>query len=134
MSTPLEQVAEFHRLVHIPVLSRPACPPDDRWSLRMVLLREEFDEVIEAMQERDVAHVAKELADLLYVTYGAALEWGIDLNAVMDAVHASNMSKVGPDGKIVKRSDGKVVKPDGWQEPNIHAVLQLDNSEEICNV
>jgi len=123
-TTPQKQVAEFHELTDTPILPLPACPPDDRRGLRMVLLREEFDEVIEAMGEDDVAHVAKELSDLLYVTYGAALEWGIDLVAVMDAVHASNMAKVGPDGKVIRREDGKVVKPSGWQEPDIDAVLR----------
>jgi len=123
-TTPQKQVAEFHKLTDTPILPLPACPPDDRRGLRMVLLREEFNEVIEAMGEDDVAHVAKELADLLYVTYGAALEWGIDLVAVMDAVHASNMAKVGPDGKVMRRDDGKVVKPSGWQEPDIDAVLR----------
>jgi len=123
-TTPQKQVAEFHEITDTPILPLPACPSDDRRALRIVLLREEFDEVIEAMGEDDVAHVAKELSDLLYVTYGAALEWGIDLVAVMDAVHASNMAKVGPDGKVIRREDGKVVKPSGWQEPDIDAVLR----------
>jgi predicted HAD superfamily Cof-like phosphohydrolase len=89
----------------------------------VVLLQEELDEVIAAMAEGDVAHVAKELADLLYVTYGAALEWGIDLRSVMDAVHESNMAKIGPDGKVALRSDGKVIKPPDWEQPDIAAVL-----------
>lgn len=123
MDTPQEQVAQFHRATDTPIVSLPACPPPDRRELRVKLLQEEFYEVIDAMDEGDVAHVAKELADLLYVTYGAALEWGIDLMAVMDVVHDSNMAKIRPDGKVVRRSDGKVVKPSGWQQPDIASVL-----------
>ncbi len=123
MSTPQEQVAQFHRATDTPIVSSPAYPPKDRRDLRVVLLQEELDEVIAAMAEGDVAHVAKELADLLYVTYGAALEWGIDLRSVMDAVHESNMAKIGPDGKVALRSDGKVIKPPDWEQPDIAAVL-----------
>jgi predicted HAD superfamily Cof-like phosphohydrolase len=129
MSTPQAQVAEFHQATDTPIVARPAVPPEDRRALRIKLLTEECDEAIEAMSEAragspaDVAHVAKELADVLVVTYGAALEWGIDLVAVMDAVHESNMAKVGPGGKVQRRADGKVLKPDGWQPPDIEAVL-----------
>ena len=118
-----EQVADFHRATDTPVIDRPAVPPEDRRELRIALLQEEFGEVVEAMRENDVAHVAKELADLLYVAYGAALEWGVNLDKVFDAVHESNMAKVGTDGKVLRRKDGKILKPDGWREPDIGSVL-----------
>ncbi len=129
LNTHQEQVAEFHRATDAPIVAQPAVPPEDRLALRIKLLAEEFDEAVEAMSEAEsgsldaLAHVAKELADVLVVTYGAALEWGIDLGPVMDAVHASNMAKVGLDGKVQRRPDGKILKPEGWQPPNIEAVL-----------
>lgn len=125
-STPLDLVAEFHRGAGAPVLPSPHAPSIDRRDLRAKLIQEECLEVLQAMEEGDVAHVAKELADLVYVTYGAALEWGIDLDAVFGEVHRSNMAKLGP--RTRTREDGKIVKPEGWCPPDIHRVLAEQRS------
>lgn len=66
---------------------------------------------------------ADALVDLLYVIYGACLEFGINADAVFDEVHKSNMSKLGADGKPIYREDGKVLKGPNFFEPNIWGVL-----------
>lgn len=69
--------------------------------------------------DADIVQVADALADLLYVVYGAAVAWGINIDPVFGAVHQANMLKLtGP-----RRADGKQLKPEGWQPPDIRAVL-----------
>jgi predicted HAD superfamily Cof-like phosphohydrolase len=127
--TPLEMVREFHRLYGMPVKPEPGFPEDGRRELRWDLIHEEYLEVAEAMDNYDLSNYAKELADLVYVVYGAAIEHGIDLDAVFEEVHKSNMSKVYPDGSVHFREDGKVLKGPHYRPPDIDAVLNSKDSE-----
>jgi predicted HAD superfamily Cof-like phosphohydrolase len=86
-------------------------PADKRTvELRLALIDEEHDEVVAAINWGDRVQIAKELADLVYVVVGTAVALDIPFNEVFAALQTSNMSKVGPDGKIVFREDGKVLK------------------------
>ena len=89
-------------------------------NLRNRLIQEEFEEFQEAMQSQDLANMAKELADLLYVVYGTAVSLGIDMEPVFKEVHRSNMSKVGGH----KREDGKWVKPPTYSPADIQLIIQ----------
>jgi predicted HAD superfamily Cof-like phosphohydrolase len=71
----------------------------------------------------DVAKLAKEMADMLYVIYGTFDLLGLPADKVFNEVHRSNMSKLGPDGLPVLRSDGKVLKGPNYSEADIEAVL-----------
>ncbi|SKC71773.1 Predicted phosphohydrolase, Cof family, HAD superfamily [Krasilnikoviella flava] len=98
---------------------------------RRALLTEEAGEAAEALTDLATALAeggdtaaayrasAKELADVLYVTYGAADALGIDLPAVFVEVHRSNMSKVDADGRVLRRADGKVLKGRGYRPPDL---------------
>lgn len=66
----------------------------------------------------------KELADLLYVTYWLAARIGIDLDAAFRLIHQSNMSKLGPDGKAIKREDGKVLKGPNYRPPDLTHIVK----------
>ena len=68
--------------------------------------------------------LAKELTDLLYVCHWTAATIGIDVNEAFRRVHASNMSKLGPDGKPVKREDGKVLKGPGYHAPDLSDIVR----------
>ena len=85
----------------------------------MSLIWEEVEELSDAREENDLVGIADALADLAYVTVGMAIECGLPFTEVFREVHAANMRKLGPDGKPIYREDGKVVKPDGWTEPDI---------------
>lgn len=100
--------------------------------LRLFLIEEEGLEVgsefyddyylgegINRYKQPDKQKVAKELADLLYVVYGTAATFGIDIDRVFDEVHKSNMSKLGEDGKPLYREDGKVLKGPNYQPPKL---------------
>jgi predicted HAD superfamily Cof-like phosphohydrolase len=93
--------------------------------LRVALLQEEVGEFVAASARRDLIGVADALADIVYVAYGTALTYGIDLDAVLHEVHRSNMSKLGSDGKPLIRDDGKVLKSEGYFPPNVESVLRL---------
>ncbi len=94
--SPLNDVAEFHRTFHLPVLESPAIPPEDRCALRINLLQEELDELKEAIRVKDITAVADALSDLQYVLSGAVLEFGLGdkFKALFEEVQRSNMSKV----------------------------------------
>lgn len=116
-------VREFHEKFKVPILNAPKAPSPERIALREDLIREEFDELLEAGANRDPVAVADALADLVYVIYGAAHEWGIPLDAVLREVHRSNMTKVWDDGTVHYREDGKMLKPPTYSRANIAEVL-----------
>ncbi|MGF7217810.1 putative HAD superfamily Cof-like phosphohydrolase [Spirosoma lacussanchae] len=91
----LNQVAEFHRTFHAPVLETPQIPSPARCQLRVSLLAEELDELREAIDANDIVAVADALCDLQYVLSGAVLEFGLghSFKALFDEVQRSNMSK-----------------------------------------
>jgi predicted HAD superfamily Cof-like phosphohydrolase len=107
---------------------------------RQALIREEYVEVLEALEHYDntffdetsstmaesLEEVAKELADLLYVVYGTAEELGIPLEHVFHEVHKSNMSKSNPDGTVSRNDFGKVLKPPTYVKPDLSFIH--DNS------
>lgn len=117
-------VEQFHQAGDVPVLMSPAFPSNERIALRQDLIIEEYTELLNAIDERDMTAVADGITDLIYVLIGTALEFGIPLPDVWLAIHASNMAKIDPKtGKVRKRDDGKILKPEGWTPPDIAAVL-----------
>lgn len=119
------QVGEFHRAFGLPVQDLPTEPVGAaQVALRQALIAEEVGELADAAAAGDLVGVADALADIVYVAYGTAHVYGIDLDAVLDEVHASNMTKLGADGRPVHRADGKVLKGPGYRAPDIAAVLE----------
>lgn len=92
---------------------------EDRGALRARMHEEENDELIEALEEGDRAHIARELADVVFVAYGTADAFGIDLDTAFGEVVRANMSKVDGPGLPILREDGKVMKPDGFVPPDM---------------
>lgn len=103
---------------------RPNIDIDDALAgLRTALLEEEVQEFAAASDARDLVGIADALADIVYVVYGTALTYGIDLDLVLREVHRSNMSKLDLDGKPILREDGKVLKSGQYFRPQIARVL-----------
>jgi predicted HAD superfamily Cof-like phosphohydrolase len=112
-------VAEFHRTFGFPGpegLDAATFPGE----LRISLIEEEAAEFAAAVRGNDVPEIVDALCDLLYVTYGAAVALGVDLDPFFREVHRSNMAKVGG----YRRADGKWMKPEGWQPPDIAGLLE----------
>jgi predicted HAD superfamily Cof-like phosphohydrolase len=119
-----QQVLDFHRVYSVPKLDKPAFPGIDRQNLRVDLIQEEFDEFCDALAEGDLVKAVDAIADLLYVTYGTAIEFGIDMEPVLDEVQRSNMSKLADDGTPILAPNGKVLKGPNFFEPDIEQVLE----------
>src|SRR5262245_51357771 len=126
MSDEQEMVTAFHRAFDIAIGTLPAVPDAATCVLRVSLIQEEFAELREALSQRDIEAVAKELADLLYVVYGTAVSCGIDMAPVFREVHRSNMSKVGGH----KRADGKWIKPSNYSPAHLQPILAAQSSLE----
>lgn len=130
--SPYLMVEEFHKKFGVPIGVEPT---EELNNLRSKLIYEEFNEVEEEMFPIDTVptdrgnmeielpvnkvKLAKELADLMYVTIGTAVTFGLPLEQVFAEVHRSNMSKLGEDGKPIYREDGKVLKGPNYFEPKL---------------
>lgn len=125
MKTLVDDVKAFHVACDVPVLNKPTIPPADRVKLRINLIDEEVNrELIPAMIAGDLPKIADGLADSVYVHVGTALEYGIPLEVIWGIVQAANMDKVDPvTGKVIRREDGKILKPSGWKPPDVEAAL-----------
>lgn len=120
-----ELVGDFMEAVGQDVLVSPQWPNRDTVDLRLDLIQEELEELEVAVSNKDMVEVADALTDLLYVIYGTGQAFGIDLDECFEEVHRSNMSKLGPDGRVLRREDGKILKPEGYFPPDLESVLAL---------
>ena len=121
--TNFELVEDFMEAMGQDVNVVPTFPEEDIQRLRLDLIEEELDELHYAIDNKDMVEIADALGDLLYVVYGAGHAFGIHLDECFKEIHASNMSKLGPDGKPIKREDGKVLKPDTFFPPDLKTIL-----------
>lgn len=134
-ATNFEKVGQFMEAMDQQVLYDPQFPDGESniselgmlpiAKLRVDLIREEFGELRDAIIADDIIGIADALTDILYVVYGAGHAYGLPLDACFEEVHASNMTKLGPDGKAIKNEDGKVMKPATYRPPNLADVLGL---------
>ena len=113
------KVGTFMKTFGQEVKSKPSFSTDKINKLRIDLIKEELDELKEAMDNNDLLEVADALTDILYVTYGAGHAFGIDLDKCFDEVQNSNMSKLGEDGKPIYNESGKVMKGSKYFKPNL---------------
>lgn len=125
--TNFEMTKEFNKAFGCVRNDSPTIPDSATIDLGFGLVYEEFNEVCDelSVEDKDISlpKLAKELADLLVVTYGLADRFGIDMDKVFAEVHRSNMSKLDENGKPIYREDGKVLKSDRYSPANIEAVL-----------
>jgi predicted HAD superfamily Cof-like phosphohydrolase len=123
--TNFELAGDFMEAFGQEVRDEPRWPDFSTRELRLELIREEVEELQTGIENQDLVEIADALTDILYVVYGAGHAFGIDLDACYAEVHASNMSKLGEDGKPMKREDGKVMKGPNYFEPDLGYILGL---------
>ena len=119
------KVKDFMEAFGQEVKKEPDWPDEKTVNMRIDLIHEEFDELKQAVYGKDgtLVDVADALSDILYVVYGAAHSFGIDIDDCFREVHVSNMSKVGEDGKPIYREDGKVIKGPNYHPPKLEQFL-----------
>jgi len=123
-------VHEFHRVFDHPAHFSPVLQPADRVTARADWLDEEVGELREA---KTIAEQADAYIDIIYFAVGGLVEMGVDPSELWRIVHGANMAKVQPDGSVKRREDGKIIKPEGWCEPDadiaMEIMAQIDKAE-----
>ena len=117
--TNFERVRKFMETFGQEIKEKAQFPNEKITSLRHDLIKEELDELKEAMDNNDIKEVADALTDILYVTYGAGHALGINLDKCFEEVQNSNMSKLSSDGKPIYNDNGKVMKGPNYFKPDL---------------
>ena len=113
------KVGTFMKTFGQEVKNKASFSTDKINKLRIDLIKEELEELTEAMNSRNLLEVADALTDILYVTYGAGHAFGIDLDKCFEEVQNSNMSKLDENGKPIYNDSGKVMKGPNYFKPNL---------------
>ena len=119
-----EDVKTFMKTFGQIIRTKPQFPDEKTMHLRFDLIREELNELEQAMKSKDLKEVADALTDILYVTYGAGYAYGIDLDRCFKEVQRANMSKLGKDGKPIYNDRGKVMKGPNYLAPNLKQFVE----------
>ena len=114
-----QDIVDFHRATDTFIGNKPALPSADICRLRYSLIKEELSEALSAIAHEDLVDLADGIGDSIVVLIGTAISYGIDIRPVWDEIHRTNMAKVGGP----RRSDGKILKPEGWKPPDIESIL-----------
>ena len=103
---------------------KPQFPDEKTMKLRLDLIKEELNELEEAMEAKNLKEIADALTDILYVTYGAGYAYGVDLDKCFQEVQRANMSKLGNDGKPIFNEKGKVMKGPNYSAPDLKKFVE----------
>ena len=122
--TNFEKVGTFMKTFGQEVKESSSFSTDKINQLRLSLIKEELNELIEAMNKKDLVEVADALTDILYVTYGAGHAFGINLDKCFEEVQNSNMSKLGSNGKPIYNEYGKVMKGPNYFKPDLSKYIR----------
>jgi len=118
-----EKVKTFHAIFGQKDPTEATWPSKEVIKLRIALIVEELNELKDAIKDKDMIEVADALTDILYVTYGAAATFGINIDECFSEVHRSNMSKLQPDGTVKRREDGKIQKGENYSPPDLKPIV-----------
>ena len=113
------KVGTFMKTFGQEVKTKPSFSTEKINKLRVDLIKEELQELTEAMNSKDLLEVADALTDILYVTYGAGHAFGIDLDKCFEEVQNSNMSKLDENGEPIYNDSGKVMKGPNYFKPDL---------------
>ena len=122
--TNFEKVGIFMKTFGQDVKQSSSFSTDKINKLRVSLIKEELDELIEAINKKDLVEVADALTDILYVTYGAGHAFGINLDDCFEEVQSSNMSKLAKDGRPIYNDKGKVMKGPNYFKPDLNKFIK----------
>jgi predicted HAD superfamily Cof-like phosphohydrolase len=127
MQKQIEAVKKFHTTFQIDYSEKPVADLGaEKNLLRYELMREENEEYLEAVKNKDLVEIADALGDMMYILCGTIIEHGLQhkIEAVFDEIQRSNMSKLDADGKPIYREDGKVLKGPNYFKPDFSKILK----------
>ena len=119
-----KEVKKFMKKFGQRVIETPQFPDEKTMNLRFDLIKEEINELEQAMKTKNLQEVADALTDILYVTYGAGCAYGIDLDKCFKEVQRANMSKLDVNGKPIFNEKGKVMKGPNYTPPNLKQFVE----------
>jgi predicted HAD superfamily Cof-like phosphohydrolase len=127
MKKQIEAVEKFHNAFGQDNGKYPRPLTEDEYELRHSLMQEENNEYLDACDENSLVEIADALGDQLYILCGTILRHGMQhiIEDVFDEIQASNMSKLGADGKPVLRDDGKILKGPGYFKPDLSKFIEI---------
>jgi predicted HAD superfamily Cof-like phosphohydrolase len=128
MKKQIEAVEAFHNAFGQDNGKYPRPLTKDEYELRHNLMQEENEEYLQACDDNSLVEIADALGDQLYILCGTILRHGMQhiIEDVFDEIQASNMSKLGEDGKPVLREDGKILKGPGFFRPDLTKFIKVD--------
>lgn len=128
MEKQLKSVEKFHNAFGQDNGKYPRPLDKEGYELRYKLMAEENDEYLQACEDNSLVEIADALGDQLYILCGTILRHGMQhiIEDVFDEIQASNMSKLGEDGKPVLREDGKILKGPGFFRPDLSKFIKVD--------
>ena len=127
MNKEFEEVKAFHQAFGHPVSNVPVSLTEDRAKKRYAWMLEEINEFLDAVKEQDIVEQADAMIDTIYFALGTLVEMGVQPGILFNIVQNANMSKLWPDGKPHYNEMGKVIKPEGWQDPHKKLELTIQN-------
>lgn len=132
----IKQVEEFQKTFKQPIGEVTNLIPHHRGVLRYNLMKEENEEYLEAIHNRDIIEIADALGDMLYILCGNIIEHGMQekIVEVFDEIHRSNMSKLDEDGKLILREDGKILKGKNYFKPDIRKIMNLEEANKQLSI
>ena len=122
--TNFDKVKNFMQTFGQEVKNKPSFSTEKINNLRYDLIKEELEELKEALDKKDLIEVADALTDILYVTYGAGHAFGINLDDCFEEVQQSNMSKLDSEGNPIYNDAGKVMKGPEYFKPNLSKFIK----------
>lgn len=124
----ISAVREFHFACRYSHSNSPSIDDAERRDLWAKLIGEETEELLAALSASDLINVADGIGDVIYVCVGAALAFGLPIEDIFREIHRSNMSKMGSEGKVERRADGKILRGESYTPPDISRILQAKKS------
>ena len=130
MNKEYNEVKKFHQSFGLPYLEEPETLPLERSKKRYAWMLEEINEFLEASEKQDIVEQADAMIDTIYFALGTLVEMGIEPEELFNIVQTANMSKLWSDGKPHYNEMGKVIKPQGWEDPHKKIEIAIQNMKK----
>ena len=130
MNKEYYEVKKFHQVFGLPYSDVPVPLTLERAKKRYSWILEEINEFVDASEKQDLVEQADAMIDTIYFALGTLVEMGIEPDELFSIVQNANMSKLWPDGKPHYNNIGKVIKPEGWEDPHQKLVVAIQKMQQ----